>query len=176
MRLRHHRRKGGSTISSRQVKPNAVTVKSIVFVSLDELASQPVVLGTGDYLNGALCLSIHGEPIITELEWDVLDQLWAYVVDGLKKLDQESTWSTFFPDQPIQLSIVKSAGSCEVGLQFGQVERKGSCEFSVLRRTLLTEAERFFRHLEPLSKANTGFYRVYCEKAADMLRQMIPHQ
>jgi len=151
-----------------------IVVRSRVFLSLDELGSQPLVVQTDGYLEGALVLMINRQPIISELEWDILDQLWAYIVDGLEQLDQtqESEWSTYFPDQPIELRISRKGRNCEVVLKYDQVERRGRCEFAALRSALLTEAERFFRTLAPLAAVDGGLYRRYAEKAAAMLNQV----
>lgn len=162
-----------STISRSQASSDEIIVRTRIFVSLDELSSQPLVLQTHGYLEGALVLMINGQPIISELEWDVLDELWDDIVNGIAKLDngEESEWTTYFPEQSIKLSMIRKGQDCEVVLKSSHGERRALCTYAALRSALLTEGERFFRTVAPLVDEDTDFYFEMAERASAMLRQ-----
>ena len=56
-------------------------------------------------IEGALYLACDGIEIMGEQEWDFLDQLFAYLTDGLDTMLRGEDFATFFPDQPLRLSI-----------------------------------------------------------------------
>ena len=57
------------------------------------------------YIEGALCISVNGQELLTLAHADLIDQLWLYVVDGLERLRRGELFETYFPDQPTKLSI-----------------------------------------------------------------------
>ncbi|MBF0297408.1 MAG: hypothetical protein HQK51_01735 [Oligoflexia bacterium] len=52
------------------------------------------------YIEGALVIKINEVPIITTENWDLIDQLWSYLVDGLKSVSVNNSFQSYFPDQP----------------------------------------------------------------------------
>ena len=93
------------------------------FVPIDE-ATDPAP--DGFYIEGALCISIYGQPFLTLAHADLVDQLWLYIVDGLHKLREGEAFETYFPDQPtlllfrplgpklLLLTVQSDAGKCTV--------------------------------------------------------------
>ncbi len=57
------------------------------------------------YIEGAIVLDCHGTKVLDERMWDLVDQLWAYLVAGAEELQQARRFSTYFPDQPIELTM-----------------------------------------------------------------------
>jgi hypothetical protein len=41
---------------------------------------------------------------------DLIDQLWAYIAEGLRRLNESGQWTTYFPDQPLELFFRRNAG------------------------------------------------------------------
>lgn len=57
------------------------------------------------YVEGAIQLEINGVMILTLELFDYVDQLWAYIAQGLEALTTQDSWKTYFPDQPVELSF-----------------------------------------------------------------------
>ncbi|MFC7743159.1 hypothetical protein ACFQXA_22635 [Nocardiopsis composta] len=56
-----------------------------------------------DHIDGAIVLSVDGEVFFDESLWDLVDQLWAYILNMLEELGEKDSAKTFFPDQPVEL-------------------------------------------------------------------------
>ena len=59
-----------------------------------------------NYISGAINIVANDIPIITLAMWDYIDQLWAYITDGLVNITENKPFTTCFPDQPIELSFI----------------------------------------------------------------------
>jgi hypothetical protein len=58
-----------------------------------------------EYLSGAILFK-YGEQILLDVTlWDLVDQLWAYILNVLESLLRTGKGETYFPDQPIKLQI-----------------------------------------------------------------------
>ncbi|MDN7895063.1 hypothetical protein [Burkholderia cepacia] len=58
-----------------------------------------------DYIEGAIELSINGVEILNKEMWDYVDQLWAYLAEGVICVARGEGFKTYFPDQPIEISF-----------------------------------------------------------------------
>jgi hypothetical protein len=58
-----------------------------------------------NYIEGVICLEYNGTVLMDFTYWDIIDQLWAYIInlidDNLNNNDAE----VYFPDQPIKLKL-----------------------------------------------------------------------
>ena len=77
-------------------------------VPLDDVHQPPERL---NYIEGAIELSIDGHPIITKDEWDLVDQLWAYLVNAVQRVAAGHDAQMPFPDTPIDVTFVSDAAS-----------------------------------------------------------------
>jgi hypothetical protein len=57
------------------------------------------------YLNGAICLKYYGESMLDMRYWDLVDQLWAYVMNLIEEVLQKGEGSVYFPDQPVKIIL-----------------------------------------------------------------------
>ena len=57
------------------------------------------------HINGAIELVIAGKRLITLEMWDLVDQLWSYILTGLEAALEGRRHCCYFPDQPIKLTI-----------------------------------------------------------------------
>ncbi|WP_157738863.1 hypothetical protein [Labrenzia sp. VG12] len=57
------------------------------------------------YIDGAISLIIDGVELLGTELWDLVDQLWCYIANGLVEAAGGRTFSTYFPDQPLQISF-----------------------------------------------------------------------
>jgi hypothetical protein len=58
-----------------------------------------------DYVEGAIEITVNEVELITRKMWDYVDQIWAYIIQGLITISEGENFSTYFPDQPIELSF-----------------------------------------------------------------------
>ena len=73
-----------------------------------------------DYIEGAIELTVNGVVLIDKSMWDLVDQLWAYIINGLIDVNEGKEFKTSFPDQPIELTfthlyndIIKLSVNCD---------------------------------------------------------------
>lgn len=66
------------------------------------------------YLEGAILLDCHGVRILDERMVDLVDQLWAYLIAGCEELQRGRDFATYFPDQPLELTIRHVGGRGEL--------------------------------------------------------------
>lgn len=109
-----------------------------------------------DYVEGALDFSIDGKMISSTRYYDLIDQLWAYIIQCLGKVASGERAETYWPDQPIKLVMTPMPGDKLM------IERSGSSDpdvkvvadkFDVID-ALLAAASEFFKVFLPLSDWN----------------------
>lgn len=115
-----------------------------------------------DYIKGIIELTIDGQEIITRAEWDLVDQLWAYIVHGGCELVRRRSFTTRFPDQPIELlfTVDVVTDSVTVELRYPGIGRPAKvnvprCEFI---EAIAGAAEPVFRRLIDVAPANRDGY------------------
>ncbi|WP_174973709.1 hypothetical protein [Burkholderia contaminans] len=69
-----------------------------------------------NYVEGAIELSINGVEIFNKEMWDCVDQLWAYLAEGVMCVARGEDFKTYFPDQPIEVSFSVRAGKVIVAV------------------------------------------------------------
>jgi hypothetical protein len=141
-----------------------IEVKTYVFA---DRTYQPIAAVHGplpdpDYIKGVIELSIDGQPIITRAEWDLVDQLWAYMVNGADEIAKHRSFVTRFPDQPIELlfTVDASTDTVTVELRYPGIGRPAKA--SIGRRELIdaiaSAAGPVFRKLLELAPGNRDGY------------------
>ena len=55
------------------------------------------------YIEGAIELDVDGVVLFNQAMWDLVDQLWDYVVQGLESIEKGKPFKIFFPDQPLDI-------------------------------------------------------------------------
>lgn len=76
---------------------------SDIFVNANEF-NGPIT--DPNYIAGAIRISVNEKTFLSLDMWDYIDQLWAYISDGVECISKGNEFSTYFPDQPIKLSFV----------------------------------------------------------------------
>ncbi|WP_155634049.1 hypothetical protein [Burkholderia cepacia] len=64
-----------------------------------------------NYIEGAIELSVDGVALLDKSMWDCVDQLWAYLTEGLVCVSRGKGFKTYFPDQPIEIKFDVHGGS-----------------------------------------------------------------
>ncbi|MBH9696200.1 hypothetical protein [Burkholderia cepacia] len=64
-----------------------------------------------NYIEGAIELSVSGVVLLDKSMWDCVDQLWAYLIEGLVCVSRGEEFKVCFPDQPIEIKFYVHGGS-----------------------------------------------------------------
>lgn len=130
------------------------------------------------YIEGAIHLEINGTVIMSLESWDLVDQLWAYIAQGLEALTTEMSWNTTFPDQPTELTFKTDARRQHVYVevflpkrQFAYIDPSGrrhdpeptrrinaSAEYSEFMQAMCEAGQQFFRRMIGLVPQKTTNY------------------
>ncbi|MER5319049.1 hypothetical protein [Streptosporangium roseum] len=112
-----------------------------------------------DYIEGAIELSVDGTLVIGKSEWDYVDQLWFYISEMVRVMLEEGSSSTYFPDQPIELSFQQEGGkifiSCEIE---GKLKKFDVPEMDFLN-ALKNEGRIFFEKMSEILPENSESYK-----------------
>lgn len=103
------------TCESYLLKPNIIVTPDNlyenIFVNIKNLNEVSVVKNNIDinYVEGAISLKYIDKEIFGLEYWDLIDQLWSYLVDMIKSVREKGSAETYFPDQPIRLEMTRIA-------------------------------------------------------------------
>lgn len=119
------------------------------FVPIDEFSN---TIPDEDYIEGAIELRIDNEPLLTREQWDYIDQLWAYLVDGLCEIEHGNSYEMRFPDQPIKLSLTptQQSGHIKVRVESGEQEVEATTSLDAFMAEMLKAAMAFFGRIQEL--------------------------
>ena len=86
------------------------------------------------YIEGAIIIEYNDEILLGFQQWDLVDQLWTYIIEAIELIiyDKEEV-GFFFPDQPIKVQIKKMYNHYVL--------------FSVDKNSILVEKNEFFSSL-----------------------------
>lgn len=126
------------------------------FVPIDQFSG---AVPDSDYIEGAIVCQIGGCEIFNMDHWDLVDQLWAYIVQGLRKLDEGEIYETFFPDQPLRMrfeaigpqcsKITLGGESADVdAATFRSVMKRGAVEFFSRMKEIVPESKETWSHYQ----------------------------
>lgn len=133
------------------------------FVPIEEFSG---TLPDKNYIEGAIVCSISGRDLFQLKHYDLIDQLWAYIVDGLGKLRDGKEYDVFFPDQPLRLRLKLISPHC-VEVSIGDETNK--VDYSVFRSALKNGALAFFAKMKEIYPDAKDTWRRY-----EMEAEMIP--
>lgn len=106
-----------------------------------------------NYIEGALELTINGVVLIDKTMWDYIDQLWAYIVNGVESILNDQPFETYFPDQPIKLKVLPSNEKIIFSVEC-DTEKKVVINRKYFIETMASSAIEFFDFLR---KNNQSF-------------------
>jgi hypothetical protein len=113
------------------------------------------------HIDGAIELIIDGKYLISQEQWDLVDLLWLYIVDGIESVIDGTDYSSSFPDSSVELSLKKTALPDKIEMTVdGQSIVSNRQE---LINTLLNGAESCLTDLSRLMD-DRSFYRSSIEK------------
>jgi hypothetical protein len=119
-------------------------------------------LADEDYIDGAIEARIDDNPLLGLNHWDLVDQLWAYIVHGLEALKRGEEESCYFPDQPLRLEFTPvSAFAAEVTIG----ENSHVFDLHLLISVLAKGAEDFFTEMLRISPSQSEIWDSYLNRA-----------
>lgn len=130
-----------------------------------ELSAFEGKLPDTEYVEGAIECSLDGQNIFTTAEWDLVDQLWAYIIDGLKEAKLGRQYDGYFPDQPLRLAFIP-IGPDQVQVVVGR--RVYSVRLRRLLVTMQAGAIEFFDKMRALNKAADDTWARYSDAARSL--------
>lgn len=99
------------TCQSYLLNPNIIVTSDNlyenIFIDVKNLKEVTLIKDDIDlnYIEGAISLKYLDEEIFGLKDWDLIDQLWSYLIDMVKSVQENDSAKTFFPDQPIRLEM-----------------------------------------------------------------------
>lgn len=77
------------------------------FVKLDNEESFREIIDDIDinYMEGVICFEYNGSVLMDFTYWDIIDQLWAYMLNLIEDYLENEEAEVYFPDQPIKLKM-----------------------------------------------------------------------
>jgi hypothetical protein len=101
-----------------------------------------------DYIEGVIFAEYNGIVIMDFTYWDIIDQLWAYIISSIQDYIQNGESEFYFPDQPIRVKMKKINSN----LLLFSIESKKSIKLTLsseeLFQTLLESGKEFFTNLQ----------------------------
>lgn len=130
---------------------------------LISLKASEVDIDDPDYVEGAIIWRIGKEELLSAEHWDLVDQLWIYLVDGLPQYRESGEFSTFFPDQPLKIEFQR----LDHGWTRVLVGSDRHCVPSQLfEESMLTGAREFFVEMKRLVPSKTSLWDAYIRKVS----------
>lgn len=110
----------------------------------------------GRSVEGAIRLAVGGRPLLTEADWDDVDCLWAYLLNGVAHARQGLPFRCCFPSSSREIAVTPEPAG-RIRLAFGAPGEPGHVEASAagdeLARALAAAARAFFTWLAAVAPA-----------------------
>lgn len=116
------------------------------FTPVEDATAPPADL---EYIAGAIELTIDGKVILDRQLWDSVNFLWAAIADLMESFSQHGQSATYFPDQPILLSLRRvRQDDVIISVEATNIERRAAmASIRDLFEGLPTHGELFFEEL-----------------------------
>lgn len=99
-----------------------------------------------DYIDGAITIEYYNNFLMDFSLWDLVDQLWSYLINLVEDVVQSGYGMTYFPDQPVKIEMkVISKDLLLFTLDEGKIIRE-ILPMQEFINALLKSAEIFFSH------------------------------
>jgi hypothetical protein len=120
-----------------------------------------------DYIYGWIDLAIGNTKILGKEHVDLVDQLWAYIIDGLSEVFvSNKSWSCYFPDQPLPLAMHLQG----VQIEFCVGSTVQSVSKSVLAQAVSTGGSHFFHEMQRLMPDASETWDIYLQKCQALMK------
>jgi hypothetical protein len=113
------------------------------------------------HIDGAIELTIDGSTLIAKEQWDLIDQLWIYIVNGMESAVNGESYTSSFPDSPTRLSLKPTGTANLIEMTVG--EKTISHNIQELGDALLDGAANCLEELGRIMK-KTDLYQEELQK------------
>lgn len=114
------------------------------------------------HIDGAIELTVNGKALISQEQWDLIDQLWIYIISGIESAINGKEYIASFPDSPVKLSFKQSTSSPDK-IEMTVGEQSITHNTQELVNALLNGAEDCLKEIGRII-ANTNFYQEEIQK------------
>lgn len=114
------------------------------------------------HIDGAIELMVNGKAIISQEQWDLIDQLWIYIINGIESAINGKESIASFPDSPVKLSFKQSISSPDT-IEMTVGEQSITHNTQELVNALLNGAEDCLKEIGRIIE-NTSFYQEEIQK------------
>jgi hypothetical protein len=97
------------------------------------------------HIDGAIELIVDDLVLISQDQWDLVDQLWIYIINGIECILNKQDYTTHFPDSPIELSFKQTASPAKLKMIVGQ--KSVVYDTKELAKHLLIGAEKCLKEI-----------------------------
>lgn len=112
-----------------------------------------------NYIEGAVEMTVDDAQLLTTRQWDYVDQLWGYFVNGLEEVAQGRAFSTYFPDQSIEVTFTprSAKSSVEITVKIHDT-RQAIVPYGEFMRVMISEGKAFFNRMALLVPQDRAAY------------------
>jgi uncharacterized protein YlzI (FlbEa/FlbD family) len=113
------------------------------------------------HIDGSIELTVDGLVLISQDQWDLVDQLWIYIINGIEYAMNRKDYTTCFPDSPINLSFKQATPPDTIEMIVGQ--KSVVYNTQELVTALLFGAEKCLKEISRII-ADPNFYKEELQK------------
>lgn len=117
-----------------------------------------------NYIEGAILITYHDKKIMDFRLWDLVDQLWSYIVNTIKMAILNGEAMTFFPDQPVKIIIKDLKKSILFQIQVQNEVTSHVLPKKEFLEEILTSGKYFFQEMINYNKEFQKIYKVQLEE------------
>lgn len=113
-----------------------------------------------DYIEGAIEISKWNKKVLTTKNWDYVDELWSYFVEGIENVSKGKDFETYLPDQPTLVSFKHKSNSKQIVITVGKNENNSIyVEYNEFLTVMIEKAKEFFHHINRLLPNHQNKYK-----------------
>jgi hypothetical protein len=102
-----------------------------------------------DYIDGTIEMIVNYKPVLSREQVDLVDQLWAYLIDGLAEVSEGRAFSTCYPDMPVEVTMTPKGRMVHLRVDYKLGVREATVPLDELRTAMVAGARTFFEHMKP---------------------------
>jgi hypothetical protein len=111
--------------------------------------------GDPDYVHGAIDLRIGNVVLFDKTMWDLVDQLWIYIIIAMEQASFSSGAEFYFPDQPVLVTIDSSQSYWKFFVKYRDAMRSDD-----LSRSVKIHGDELLSRLMPLAVKSLKAFQV----------------
>ncbi|AGA28974.1 hypothetical protein [Singulisphaera acidiphila] len=119
------------------------------------------------YIEGKIELEVEDSKILSEKQWDLVDQLWSYLIDGVSGiLFDDRNMECCFPDQPLRLSL-KSLSKSQLEVCVGSCVHR--VDKTCFIAAIANGGKAFFNKMLQIAPSGKSSWMLYIERIEKLI-------